>query len=209
MKELSELTDNDDIIITDAGANLTQTMQGYSVKGEQKLYSAFGHSPMGYSFPAAIGASFARNKKRAISIIGDGGMQMNIQEMQTIHYHNLPIKVFILNNKVYGIIKQFQDVWFNSKYEAITPESGYSAPDFVKIAAAYGIKTIDIRDNTELRDKINETLNHPGPVICNVNLDVNQMILPKLEFGKPIEDLSPLLDRDELLRNMIVKPITD
>jgi acetolactate synthase-1/2/3 large subunit len=209
MDVLSEETDGKDTIITDAGGNLTWTMQGYKVKEGQQLFSAFGHSPMGYSLPASIGASFAKDKGRVVCIIGDGGIQMNIQELQTIFYHKLPIKIFVMNNRVYGIIKQFQDVWMKSQYEATTPESGYSYPDFMKVAQAYGLKTENIENHSELRSKIKSVLAEPGPVLCNVSLDSEQKIIPKLEFGRPIEDLSPFLDREEFKNNMIVQPLEE
>jgi acetolactate synthase I/II/III large subunit len=206
MKHLSNLSKEGDIIVTDAGGNLTWTMQGFPVKKGQKLFSAFGHSPMGYSLPASIGASFASNKGNVICIIGDGGLQMNIQELQTIFYHKLPIKIFLMNNHVYGIIKQFQDTWMKSEYEATTFDTGYSCPDFKKVAQAYGIKTEHIENHKEVEEKIKHVLSLNEPVLCNVEIHKDQKLIPKLEFGKPIEDLSPLIDREEFKQNMIVKP---
>ncbi|MFH0820043.1 MAG: thiamine pyrophosphate-binding protein [bacterium] len=206
MKVLSEESNPTDVVITDAGGNLTWTMQGFAVKKGQQLFSAFGHSPMGYSLPAAIGASFALDKKPTICIIGDGGIQINIQELQTIFYYRLPIKIFVINNNSYGIIKQFQDVWLESRYEASCPEKGCSFPNFIKVAEAYGIATKVIENNVELKDKIKEVLAADKPVLCDVRIPSDQKIIPKLEFGRPIEDSAPLLDRDEFLANMIVKP---
>lgn len=209
MQALSEESADDDIIIADAGSNLTWTMQGCPVKGRQMLFSAFGNSPMGYSFPAAIGASVALNKKPVICIIGDGGIMMNIQELQTVVTYKLPIKIFIINNHGYGIIKQFQDVWLESRYEAVCPESGVCFPDFVKVAQAYGIKAETIENHAELREKIRAVLQCKEAVLCNVELRPDEKIKPKLEFGKPIEDQAPLLDRKEFLNNMIVKPVQE
>jgi acetolactate synthase-1/2/3 large subunit len=206
MKVLSEESGFDDIIITDAGGNLTWTMQGFAVKEGQQLFSAFGHSPMGYSLPAAIGASFALDKKPIICIIGDGGIQINIQELQTIFYYHLPIKIFVINNNSYGIIKQFQDVWLESRYEASCPEKGCSFPDFIKVAQAYGIATEVIENHIELKDKIKKILTADEPILCDVRIPPDQKIIPKLEFGRPIEDSAPLLDRDEFSANIIVKP---
>lgn len=197
----------DAIIIPDEGGNLTWVMQSIQIKSGQRLFSAFGNSPMGYALPASIGASFATGGKRPIiCITGDGGLQLNIQEFQVIVNHQLPIKIFILNNKSYGIIKQFQDTWLGSRYEA--SQKGYSTPDFIKVAKAYGISAVQIKNHKELKQKIKEVLNFKGPIFCDVLLDPDQKISPKLEFGRPLEDLGPLLPREEFFKNMIIKPLT-
>ena len=150
MNELSRETKAGDIIITDAGATLTWTMQAYKIRNPQLLFSAFNHSPMGYALPASIGAQFAAPKKQIICITGDGGMQMNIQEIETIVYNKLPIKIFLINNGEYGIIKQTQDTWLNSRYVASDPDGGLGFPDFQKVARAYGLKTAEINNHKEL-----------------------------------------------------------
>ena len=207
-KILSSELKRDAVIIPDDGGNLTWTMQSFEIKDGQTLFSAFGNSPMGYSVAAGIGAAFAVNNKRpVVSIIGDGSMQMNIQELQTIFHYQVPVKVFILNNHSYGIIKQFQDMWFEGRHIASSPESGYSPPDFIKVAKAYGLKSVSIKNHQELQKKIKEVLKFRGPVICDVLLKSDQKLTPKLEFGKPIEDLSPYLSRKEFLANMLIKPL--
>lgn len=207
MEVLSKNLKNDAIIITDCGGNLTWTIQGLHVKRGQRLFSAMGNSPMGYSFAASIGASFGLGKKEVICIIGDGGLQINIQELQTLKYYNLPIKLFILNSRSYAIIKQFQKMYFDSKFLATEPKSGYSVPDFVKVAKAYGLKTEQIKSNVELDKKIKKVLATKGSIVCDVLVPNNAKLVPKLEFGRPIEDLSPLLPREEFLQNMIIPPL--
>lgn len=202
MNELSKETKDGDIVITDAGATLTWTMQAYKIRSLQMLFSAFNHSPMGYALPAAIGAQYASKNKRVICIIGDGGMQMNIQELETIVFNNLPIKIFLINNGEYGIIKQTQDTWLNSKYVASDPGSGLGFPDFYKIAKAYGIEVETINNHKELNAIIRKVLDYKGSILCDVKLKQGEKIIPKLEFGRPIEDLSPLLPREELEKNM-------
>ena len=130
MDYLNKHTSNNEIIITDDGANLTWTMQGYKIKGSQRLISAFGNSPIGYSFPAAIGASIALKKKRIICIDGDGSLQINIQELQTMVSNKLPIKLIILNNSGYGIIKQFQELYLGKRYQAVDSSKGVTNPNF-------------------------------------------------------------------------------
>lgn len=202
-KILSEELNANAVIIPDDGGHLTWTMQAFEVKKNQRLFSAFGNSPMGYALPASMGASIALGKKDIICIDGDGSIQINIQELQTIAHNRLPIKIFILNNNGYGIIKQFQELYLGSRYEATG--KGVSLPDFVKIGKAYGIKSIRIKTHKELRRKIKQVLRYKGPVICDVLLSEKQKIIPKLEFGKPIEDLAPALSQKEFDENMIIK----
>lgn len=205
---LSDESKEGDIIITDAGSNLTWTMQGWKVKENQKLFSAFGNSPMGYSLPASIGSQFASPNSQVICIIGDGGLKMNINELETIVKHKLPIKIFIMNNHEFGIIKQFQDTWFNSVYTATDKLSGLGDPDFLDIASAYKLPNCKIEGISGLRENIREILNCKTAVLCSVEIKSGEKIKPKLEFGKPIEDPSPLLDREEFKKNMI-KPLDE
>ena len=208
MDVLSDKLNEKEIIVVDTGNNLSWTMQGFKIKKDQRLFSDLGHASMGYAIPGSIGACFANNKLPVICITGDGGLKMNINEFETIVRHSLPIKIFVLNNHSYGMIKQFQDVWFKSKYNASSVDGGLGDPNFLRIANAYGMKTVQINNHQEL-NKIDEVLNHPGPVLCNLELNPDAKTIPKLEFGKPIEDSSPLLDRDEFRENMIVKPLEE
>ena len=193
---LSDLLKKNEIIIPDDGAHLTWAMQSFKVKKGQRLFSAFGNSPMGYAFPASIGAAFAyEKKKRIICIDGDGSIQINIQELQTAKFNNLPIKIFIFNNDGYGIIKQFQDLYLGKRHEATINKKGVSNPDFKKIAYAYGIKYSNIKTNKEIDTKLTKVLKNKDLEIIEIFVEKEQKIIPKLEYGRPIEDLSPLLDR--------------
>jgi len=198
-----------DILIADTGNNAAQVFQGYKVKNRQMVFSAFDNTPMGYSLPASIGAYFANksSKNNIICITGDGGIQMNIQELATIVKHNLPIKIFVFNNQGYGMIKQTQDDWLESRHEASCVKKGIAIPDFIKIARAYGIKALVIRSNKELRQKVKAVLKAKGAVLCDIELRPDQKNIPMLKYGRPIEDQNPLLNRQEFLKNMIVKPL--
>jgi acetolactate synthase I/II/III large subunit len=203
MDSLSKMTQKNSIIITDAGGTLTWTMQGYEPKVSQQLFSAFNHSPMGYALSAAIGSKLVQPERDVICITGDGGLNMNIQELGTLELQNLPIKIFILNNKEYGIIKQTQSTWLDSKYVCSDVESGVSSPDFIKIAQAYNIKTKTVSEHNELKEVIEYVLAYSsGPIICNVSIKPNQEILPKLSFGRPLEDMYPHLSESELNNNI-------
>lgn len=206
-KALSRLLPGGATVVVDEGGNLVWTMQSFKVKKGQRIFSTFGNSPMGYALPAALGASFALGKQPVICIDGDGGFQLNIQELQTIAHYRLPIKIFILNNRSMGIIKQFQDLYFKSKYYATNAENGYSAPDFVAIAKAYGIEAFSIAKAEEVESGIQRAISSPGPLLCDVLINERQQLNPKLEFGRPLEDMSPLLSDEEFSENLIVKPI--
>lgn len=202
---LSQMLPKDTVTVTDCGGNLTWTIQAFRVKKGQRLFSAMGNSPMGYSFPASLGASIAMGKKPVICIIGDGGMQINIQELQTMVHYKIPVKLFILNSNSYAIIVQFQKEWFDSKFYGTIPENGYSAPDFTKIATAYNLPAIRIDSHKQLKSKIEKVLNHKGPIVCEVMVPHDSALIPKVSFGRPIEDQSPLLSRDEFKKNMLIK----
>ena len=204
IERLSNKLNKKDIILTDDGGHLTWTIQAFKVKKGQRVFSAFGNSPMGYAFPAALGASFANKNKRIICIDGDGSIQINIQELQTMVVNNLPVKLFIINNNGYGIIKQFQELYLNKRYEATIPSKGVTNPNFKKISNAYGINYSEIKNNKEINKVLNKILNSKKPEFVNVIIDPNQKIIPKLQFGNPIEDLSPLLPRTEFKKNMII-----
>ena len=208
LKLLSKLTGPEDLIITDAGGDLMWTMQGYRVKEKQQLFSAYGNSPMGYSFPASIGARIACKNEKAnvVCIIGDGGMQMNIQELQTVAHNKLPIKIIIMNNNSYGSIRQFIDVYLKSRATGIDNSSGYSCPDFVKVAQAYGIEAMRIDKAGEMEDKLKKFLSHKGPIILDLIVKEDEVVLPKAQWGRPLEDQWPYLPREEFLKTMIVKP---
>jgi acetolactate synthase-1/2/3 large subunit len=201
---LSKKLNKRDIIITDDGGHLTWTIQAFKVKKGQRVFSAFGNSPMGYAFPASIGASIANRKKRIICIDGDGSIQINIQELQTMVINKLPIKLFIINNNGYGIIKQFQELYLKKRYEASIPSKGVTNPDFKKISNAYGINYSEIKNNKKIDKILAKVLNSKKPEFVNVIISPNQKIIPKLQFGNPIEDLSPLLPRSEFKKNMII-----
>ena len=162
---------------------------------------------MGFSFAASMGAWFAEPDSQIVCTIGDGGFNMNIQELQTIVNYNIKIKTFILNNHIYGITKAFQKTNFEGRSEACGPK-GYKPPDFMKIVEAYGIKTYKITKQNMISEVIDKVLNYDGPVVCDVICDEFHKYEPRI-FGwkTPIEDMYPYLPRKEFLGNMIIEPI--
>lgn len=212
---LSKKLDEKAVIVTDMGTSFTCTMQTFKVKLGQRLFTSSGHSPMGFGLPGAIGACIANGRKKTICISGDGGLQMNIQELQTMVHYNLPIILFVLNNRGYLTIKLMQQNHFG-RYVGSDPDSGLSCPDIVKIAKAYGIKAERIKNQKELNEKIDRVLSEPGPFVCEIIMPENQLLIPRLSslkkpdgtiISKPLEDLYPFLDRKEFLENMIIEPV--
>jgi acetolactate synthase-1/2/3 large subunit len=199
----SQLPENS-IVLPDEGGHLVWSMQSLKAKSNQRIFSNFGNSSMGWGLPAAIGAAVDTNRP-VICIDGDGGFQMNIQELQTIKHYKLPIKIFIMNNNCYGIIKQFQDAYFDSRYTA-TESHDYSVPNFIKISEAYGIKAIEANKNN-YKDVINLALKEEGSILVNVVIDREQKLTPKLEFGNPLEDMSPYLTDEQIQNNMVIDMI--
>ncbi len=205
MEKLAKILNKKDVVIADDGGHLTWAIQSFKVKSGQKLFSAFGNSPMGYAFPASIGASIALDKGRIICIDGDGSIQINIQELQTVVFNKLPVKIIVMNNNGYGIIKQFQELYLNKRYEATTAKTGVVNPNFKKVSKAYGINYTLISNQKNLNKVLSKPIKSNKPEFIEVLLKPNQKIIPKLQFGNPIEDLSPLLPRDEFNNNMYVK----
>jgi len=192
VKRINEIIDNDAIVVPECGANLCWVYQIFH-RRNHTLFTAGGNSPMGYTLPATIGAALTDPHKQVIGLLGDGGFQMNIQELQTMIHYNLNIKIVVLNNFGYGIIKQFQDSYFESRYEA--SGRGYSQPDIRKIARAYGIRYESIDEISQINP---DFFSFDGPIIIDVLLDPNTLIEPKLEMGNPINNQFPYLKESEL-----------
>jgi acetolactate synthase I/II/III large subunit len=207
IRTLSNKMKKDDVLVADCGGNIVTCNHSFETKKGQRYFTNNGNSPMGFSFSGAIGAYFANPQKQIVCIIGDGGMNMNIQELQTIKNYNIKIKTIILNNHIYGITKAFQETNFGGKSEACGPE-GYSPPDFIKISKAYGIKTMEIKNNSEFNEKIDDILNSDEALVVDVDCHEYHRYEPRI-FGwkTPIEDMYPYIDRDEFKANMFIDPI--
>lgn len=209
-----ELNSND-IIVCANGSACVIPFQIASIKKGQRLFCNSGCASMGYDLPAAIGAAFAAGGKRVICLAGDGSVQMNIQELQTVAHHRLPLKIFILNNSGYLSIRQTQMNFFGS-CAGEGPNSGVTFPNMVRIARAYKIPAWKLAP-TSWRHCIQMALARPGPTLVDVELDPNQLFEPKagsrqLPNGRivspPLEDMAPYLSRDELRENLLIPELT-
>ncbi len=200
----------DDWVVTGDGTACVVSFQAAKLKKGQRLFTNSGCASMGFDIPAAIGAYFAGPPKKLVCIAGDGSIQMNLQDLQTIKSHGMPVKLFVLNNRGYHSIRQTQHNFFNGNVVGCGEESGLSFPDMEKIAFAYGIPFRRISQHGEL-GQIADVLKADGLQICEIMLDLKQAFAPrlssrKLEDGRmvtaPLEDMFPFLDRKELQENM-------
>jgi acetolactate synthase I/II/III large subunit len=206
----SYLQDDDVVVCGDGTANVV-TFQAANIKKGQMVFANSGDASMGYDLPAAIGAAIARGGKRVICLAGDGSLQLNIQEFQTIVHHQLPVKLFVLNNDGYLSIRQSQ----NNMFKRVTgagKESGVSFPDIVKVAEAYGIPGIRM-NYTSMDVVIQSMLEQKGPMVCDVLLDQEQPFEPRVSarqlpngqmVSSNLEDMSPFLSDQEFAENMLV-----
>ena len=193
VNKISKLVNDNCNVTTDVGQNQVWVSQSFENKFNQRILFSGGLGSMGYSLPAAIGAYYA-SKKNIIAFCGDGGLQMNIQELQFLAREKIPVKIIVLNNNSLGMIRHFQEMYFNSIYTQTVDGMGYSSPNFCNIAKAYGIKSLNINSLHSL-EKISELLDNSLPALINVNLGNTTYIYPKLAVNKPINDQEPLLDR--------------
>jgi len=203
VKTISKVSRPGDIFVTDTGANISWTLQAIELKADQRIFSAWNHTPMGYALSASVGAALA-SKHRILCLTGDGGLMMNIEELATIRRYNLDVKLFIFNNGGHSIQKQTIDTWLNSNYAAVDEKSGLSFPDFVKTAQAFHLPALRASNHDELEYVVNKVLITPGPVVCDIMIDPNQKIEPMLKFGSGLEDLNPKLPAEEIARIMSV-----
>ena len=209
----SNMMEYEKIVVANGSA--CACIHGYKLKKGQRLVVNSVVASMGYDLPAACGACFGIGKKRLVCVSGDGSIQMNLQELQTIVHHKLPIKLFVINNNGYQSIRITQRSFFERPFVGIGGDSGdVSFPQMKKIANAYSIPYYSCNDISKLDETVNKTLNHDGYVMCEIFVDTKQEFEPKsaskkLPDGKmvsaPLEDMKPFLPRDELEENMIIK----
>jgi len=209
---LSDVLSSEDVIVTDMGVAFQGTHQAFKVKKGQKFFSNSGFAPMGWGLPAAVGACIAHGKKRTICISGEGGLQMNIQELATAMHHKLPIKLFVLNNGGYLTIKQTLEQGFDGRLIGCNKDTGLSFPDLSKVAEAHNMRFARISSQENLRAEIEKIINSEGPFICELLLDHDQPQIPKIVSKRQpdgsvsatsIEDMYPYLNEKELKENMI------
>ena len=201
VRKISTLIPDGTVITTDVGQNQVWVAQSFAVKKEDRILFSGGHGAMGYSLPASIGAAIA-SKKVVYCFNGDGGIQMNIQELQLVVREQLPIKIILFNNNSLGMIRHFQEMYFSGNYFQTTQTGGFTSPDFKRLADAYQIDYHIVNCEEDI-DYLKDIFTNEKPTLIEVKLNENTYVFPKLEYGKPNQDQEPLLDRklfDELMK---------
>lgn len=209
---------NDDVIVSgSSGASIEIFLLAFQVKEGQRVLVTTALGAMGYGLPASLGACLASGRKRTILVDGDGGFQLNIQELETLVRLQLPIKIFVLNNQGYSSIRTSQSRYFG-RLTGADATSGLTLPDLGKVVPAYGIPFMQIKDQSNLAQAVRAVLNTAGPVVCEVWTPPDEPRVPSLSsmqrpdgsmVSKPLEDLWPFMDRQEFLSNMIVPAIEE
>ena len=213
---------NDRIVSGNSGSAIEVFLLAYRARKGRRVFHSAGLGAMGYGLPASIGVCVASGGKKTILIDGDGGLQLNIQELATIVHLQLPIKLFVLNNQGYASIRASQTNYFGGPNIGCSPETGVTVPDYRKVARAYGLKTAVIKAQGEgeadLRAAVRKVLRSRGPVVCDVHIIPDEIRAPRVTsiqrpdgsfLSKPLEDLWPFLDREEFAKNMIVEPVKE
>lgn len=211
INSLSGAMKESDILIAGNGSACVCFHQAGTIKENQRVFWNSGDASMGYDLPAAIGAYYESDGRNVICLTGDGSIMMNIQELQTVVYNKIPLKIFVINNSGYSSIRQTQRNFFNGHMTGSGDDSGVSVPDFCKLAEGFGINSVKISNPDTMKDEISKVLNLKEPVVCEVMVEKEYAFLPKLSSRKlddgtmispSLEDMFPFLDREEYERNL-------
>lgn len=214
----TEVKPEDRLVVGNSGSGIEIYLLACPTLHSQRLFHTAGLGSMGYAIPMAIAVAIANPGREVIAVDGDGGFQFNIQELETIHRHQLPIKFFVLNNDGYSSIRASQKAYFGQESIGADSRTGLTVPNLSKVGASYGLGTYVIKDQTDLRAEVRKVLDMKGPVVCDVNVLPDEVRAPRLQshqkpdgsfVSKPLEDLFPFLPREEFLANMIVKPLPE
>jgi len=214
----TEVKAADRLVVGNSGSAIEIYLLACPTLHSQRLYHTAGLGAMGYAVPMAIAVSIANPGCEVIAVDGDGGFIFNIQELETIHRLQLPIKFFVLNNDGYSSIRASQTAYFGKANIGADKNSGLTIPDLSKVGASYGLGTAIIKDQTNLHADVRRVLEMKGPVVCDVHVIPDEVRAPRLQsyqkpdgsfVSKPLEDLFPFLPREEFLANMIVKPLPE
>ena len=207
VRALADEAPVDEHIFAATGCAIAWIMQAFQFKLGQRLFHAFNNTPMGYALPAAIGGCLALGGKPVTCIEGDGSLMLNLQELATIKRHRLPVRLFVVNNSGYSMVKQTQDQWLGADYHATSYEGGLDFPDFSLVAQSFDIPAVRIEKNSDVEQVVAKVLESDGPILCDVVIPPEHHVVPQCRYGRPIEDAEPLLEREEFLENMIVEPM--
>ncbi len=194
-------------LFIDTGCSIAWVMQRLKISSTQRVFHDFNNTAMGWALPAAIGGYFANPSIPIICIIGDGSLMMSIHELATIKHHQIPIKIFLLNNDGYSMIKQTQEQWLDAKYYASSHEGGLSFPNYRDLASAFKLEYIEIASTDDCTLHMLDIFHTSSAVLCNVIIPSGARVIPQVKFGRPNEDMDPLLPRNIFMENMITSPL--
>ena len=196
MHELSSMSGEASAYVVDVGQHQMWAAQSLELNADQRFLTSGGMGSMGFALPAAVGAAFSAAPKPVVMIAGDGGFQSNIQELQTVAHHGLAIKMLVLNNGCHGMVRQFQQSYFDERYQSTL--WGYSAPDFARVAAAYNIPSRTVAEAEEVRESLQWLWSSDGPSLLQVMIDTYANAYPKIAFGSPISEMEPFAKPTEM-----------
>lgn len=183
---IHQFTKGDTIVATDVYQHQMWSAQFYPFQKADKWVTSGGLGTMGFGLPAAIGAQLTEKDATVVAVVGDGGFQMTLQELDVIRELNLPVKVVILNNACLGMVRQWQEIFYEERYS----ESKFaSQPDFVKLSEAYGIKGIRISSEAEAKEKLEEALTSREPVVIDVRVASEEKVFPMVAPGKGLHEM--------------------
>ena len=204
---LSKKIANNTSLFIDTGCSIAWAMQAMRFKKGVRIFHDFNNTAMGWALPALIGGHFADESRDKICIAGDGSFMMTMQELATVLHHKIILKLIVINNSGYSMIKQTQDQWLNSNYVASSQEGGLSFPKYKDVSKAFGLDYIELSQNLEIDNKVNKFLISERPVLLNLKISETARVKPQVKFGRPNEDMEPLLPRNIFHKNMIIRPL--
>ena len=214
----TESKQEDKLVSGSSGSGIEIFLLACPTRTGQRIFHTAGLGSMGYGLPMSLAVCIGSNRQQTILVDGDGGFQFNIQELETARRLNLPVKLFVLNNDGYASIRASQKAYFGAAQIGADASTGLTVPDLSKVANAYNIPAVVIKDQTNLREEVRKVLAMEGPVVIDVHVIPDEVRAPRLQsyqredgtfVSKPLEDMFPFLSREEFLENMIVKPLPE